>query len=209
MDDNPQDLCAPWAYNGFHNKFGHHGDVKLRLIAQRLGYKLTGKSDSCDACNLIKTKAKSVPKITKSVVTKVDERVGLDITGPFPLTSGTTHCSINQKIYLFGIIDHYSKKMINSFHPHKDALIDFVSKAQVFMSARKTPIQAIRMDNAGENLAIENFCRSNNINVEYTPPDTPKLNGIIERAFAIRWEKAKILPQAAGLKDKIKKIKKF
>ena len=76
------------------------------------------------------------------------------------------------------------------------------------MSARKTPIQAIRMDNAGENLAVEKFCKDKNIRVEYTPPDTPKLNGVIERAFAIRWEKAKILLQAAGLKDKIKKNKK-
>ena len=65
------------------------------------------------------------------------------------------------------------------------------------------------MDNAGENLAIEKFCKDNSINVEYTPPDTPKLNGIIERAFAIRWEKAKILLQDAGLKDKIKKNKKI
>ena len=154
--------------------------------------------DSYTPCNLIKTKAKSVPKITKSVVTKVGERVGLDVTGHFPLTSGTNHCSINQKLYWLEIIDHYSKKMINSFHSHKDALIKFVSEAHVFMTTRKTPIQAIRMDNVGENLAIENFCKINNINVEYTPPDTPKLNCIIERAFAIRWKKAKILLQAAG-----------
>ena len=99
--------------------------------------------------------------------------------------------------------------MINSFHSRKDALIDFVTEAQVFMTARKTPIQSIQMDNAGENLAVEKFCNENNIAIEYTPPDTPKLNGVIERAFAIRWEKAKILLQAAGLKDKIKKNKKI
>ena len=110
MDDNPQHSYAPWPYNDFHNKFGHHGDVNLRLIAQCLGYKLTGKPDNCYTCNLIKAKAKSIPKITKSVVTKVGERVGLDVTGPFPLTSGINHRPINQKLYRFGIIDHYSKK---------------------------------------------------------------------------------------------------
>ena len=209
MNEEPQESYAPWPYDDFHDKFGHHGDVKLRLIAQRLGYKLIGKPKSCDACNLIKAKAKSIPKITKSVATKVGERVGLDITGPFPMTSGINHRPINQKLYWFGIIDHYSKKMINAFHCRKDALIDFVTEAQVFMTARKTPIRSIRMDNAGENLAVEKFCNENNIAIEYTPPDTPKLNGVIERAFAIRWEKAKILLQAAGLKDKIKKNKKI
>ena len=65
------------------------------------------------------------------------------------------------------------------------------------------------MDNAGENLIVEQFCKDNNINIEYTPPDTPKLNGVIERAFAIRWDKTKILLQAASLKNNIKKNKKI
>ena len=203
-----QELSS-WPYDDFHDKFGHHGDAKLRLIAQRLGYKLTGKPSACDACNLIKSKAKAIPRMTKTVVMEVGGKVGLDITGPFPLTSGTNHRPINQKLYWFSMIDHYSKKMVNSFHSQKDALVDFVAEAHAFMRGRKTPIQTIRMDNAGENVAVEKFCNENNIQVEYTPPDTPKLNGIIERAFAIRWEKAKILLQAAGLKDKIKKNKKI
>ena len=64
------------------------------------------------------------------------------------------------------------------------------------------------MDNAGENIVIRKRCQNDwNINVEHTPPDTPKLIGIQERAFAIRWGKAKIIMQAAGLKDSVKKNK--
>ena len=70
--------------------------------------------------------------------------------------------------------------MINFFHSRNDALIDFVSKAQVFMTARRTPIQSRRRDNVDENLAIKTFCKENNFKVEYTPPDVPKLNYIIE-----------------------------
>ena len=66
------------------------------------------------------------------------------------------------------------------------------------------------MDNAGENLAAEKKGKEEyGINVEYVPPDTPKLNGVVECEFAIRWEKAKILMQCAGLKDRVKTNKKI
>ena len=78
------------------------------------------------------------------------------------------------------------------------------------MAARKTPIRILRMDNAGENIAVQKKCTTVwNITVEKTPPDTPKMNGKIELAFAIQWEKAKILMQAAGLKQNDKCNKKI
>ena len=55
------------------------------------------------------------------------------------------------------------------------------------------------MDNAGENLAVEEFCRHKNIGYKFTPSDTPKLNGQIERSFAVRLEKSMVLMINAGL----------
>ena len=49
------------------------------------------------------------------------------------------------------------------------------------------------MDNAGENKLLQQYCNQNNITAEYAPLDTSKINESKERAFAIRWEKAKIL----------------
>ena len=98
--------------------------------------------------------------------------------------------------------------MISAFKYTKSELVDFVHEVCVFMKSRCTPIQTVRMDNAGENIAVRKFCEQNNIKIEYTPPQTPKLNGIIECAFAIRWEKAKLLMQNAGIKDEVKKNKK-
>ena len=65
------------------------------------------------------------------------------------------------------------------------------------------------MDNAGENIAVAKLCKINNITIEYTPPDTPKLNNMVERGFAIRWEIAKTLMQNAGLKNKAKMNKRI
>ena len=97
-----------------------------------------------------------------------------------------------------------------NFGSTKNQIVIFVRQAWEFMKTRGTPIQIIRMDNAGENKAVERLCKQEfNIKVEYTPPDTPKLNGIVERGFAIRWEKAKILMQNAGLKDNVKRNKQI
>ena len=97
--DNHHKELSQWPYDDFHDKFGHHGDDKLRLIAQHMGCKLSGSPSNCDACNMIKSKAKDIPKTSKTTITKVGEKVGLDITGPFPLTSGQNHRSINQKLH--------------------------------------------------------------------------------------------------------------
>ena len=71
------------------------------------------------------------------------------------------------------------------FMSSKSDLIYFVEQAHTFMSSRKTPIQSLQMDNAGENQAIETFYSQNDIVVKHTPPDTSKLNIIIERAFVV------------------------
>ena len=85
-------------------------------------------------------KAKPISRITKTVVHTVGEKVGLDISGPFPLCSGTGHRPIKHKLYWCAIIDHYSKKMMNSFCYKKDHIINFVEEAHKFMLGRKTPI---------------------------------------------------------------------
>ena len=46
------------------------------------------------------------------------------------------------------------------------------------MNARKSPIKTICMDNVGEKQVVQLLYKNHlNVNVEMTPPDTPKLNG--------------------------------
>ena len=131
------------------------------MLAKKLVYELRGEPSSCDACDIIKSKAKQIPRSTKGKVTAVGEIMGLDITGPFPITNGTNHRVSNHKLYWCSMIDHYSRKTLNY------------------------------------------------INIEFTPPDTPKINSIMERGFAIWWGKAKILLQTSGLKDSAKRNQKI
>ena len=46
-------------------------------MAHLLGYKLMGALSQCDACFMMKSKAKAVPKTSSSVCTKKGECMGL------------------------------------------------------------------------------------------------------------------------------------
>jgi len=52
------------------------------------GYKLIGKKEECDACKMIKDKAKLVPRSTseENKAKRIGERIYVDITGSFPVT---------------------------------------------------------------------------------------------------------------------------
>ena len=47
-------------YNDAHHKWGHHGEERLRKMAKTKGVRLTGTMDPCDACGIVKVKAKPI-----------------------------------------------------------------------------------------------------------------------------------------------------
>ena len=59
------------------------------------------------------------------------------------------------------------------------------------------------MDNSGENKVFGNnlYKIKYDINVEYTAPNTPEQNGVVERAFATLYGKARAMYARAGLTD--------
>ena len=138
------------------------------MLAKKLVYELRGEPSSCDACDIIKSKAKQIPRSTKGKVTAVGEIMGLDITGPFPITNGTNHRVSNHKLYWCSMIDHYSRKILNWFTHRKDDLVNFAEQSCSYMDGRKKTIETIRMDNAGENQAVKTFCTDRNINIKFT-----------------------------------------
>ena len=205
--DEPKLL--PYPMNEAHDKWGHFGEKRLRKMATLKGFRLVGKITACDACGLVKTKASPIAKSSpdEKKAKEVGERLYVDITGPFPLTGGKWHKSIRNKMFWYGMSDEFSGKMISSYQYEKSKLVDMVAETFEYFSGRGQKVKHIRMDNAGENQAVEKLCKSKDITVEYTPPDTPKLNHMVERGFAIRWEGAKVLMQNAGLKPEVKSNK--
>jgi len=200
--DLPSTLTCPKGYktmniNLFHDLHGHDGLPRMKAKAKHLCFHLTGNLKSCDACLAVKTKAKPIQRKTTNPATAPNEQMFLDTTGPFKVRTGT--CGKLTNLFLFGLSDKFSSKMLFGFGTKKSELINFVRESWDVCKGRNLPIKHINMDNAGENLAVEDFCRKNNVDYKFTPPDTPKLNGQIERQFAIRLQKAMVLMVNAGL----------
>ena len=198
-------------YSDAHHKWGHHGEERLRKMAKTKGLRLIGKMEPCDACGIVKVKAKPISTTSdpSKKATDVGERLFVDITGPFPLTATKWHKATRNKLFWYGISDQFSGKMISAFNYNKQELVELVDETFKYFKGRAKPVQYLRMDNAGENQAVAKLCKEQDCIVEFTPPDTPKLNNMVERGFAIRWEIAKTLMQNAGLKNKVKMNKKI
>ena len=99
--------------------------------------------------------------------------------------------------------------MLSAFRNNKSDLVEFVKEVLDYFTGVGKPVENIRLDNAGENIAVANLCKLRNINVEHTPPATPKLNGVVEQGFATQWNMTKIMLQNAGLKENVKRNKKI
>ena len=172
-DDTTPSKC-PTGYksmdiNLFHDLHGHDGMARMKAKAKHLRIHLTGTLNSCDACLAVKSKAKPIQRKTSTPATVPNEQMFLDTTGPLKVCTGTHGRLTN--LFLFGLSDKFSSKMLFGFGNEKTELINFVKQSWEVCKGRNFAIKNINMDNAGENLAVENFCRKNNIGYKFTPPD--------------------------------------
>ena len=60
------------------------------------------------------------------------------------------------------------------------------------------------MDNAGENLALASKLKQKGISVEFTAPNTPQQNGVIERGFATLMSRGRAMMAHAGFTNAMK-----
>ena len=67
------------------------------------------------------------------------------------------------------------------------------------------PVRYIRLDSAGENLAVAATCKQKGVIVEYTAPYTPQFNGVVERMFATIKGKGTACLVESGIKEKARK----
>jgi len=182
--------------NLYHDLHGHDGLSRMRAKAKVLGIHLIGTLH-CDACSTVKGTSAAIQRQTNHPAKEPNEQMFLDTTDPFRVRVGQRGRLSN--LFLFGCSDKYSSKMLFGFGSEKSDVISIFEDIYYICNGKNPQIKNVTMDNAGENLAISKFCRHKNIGFKFTPPDTPKLNGMIERGVAIRLEKAKVLMKNANL----------
>ena len=129
---------------------------------------------------IAKARQKNVKKITSKKVKHFSGRIILDISSPeYKGVSGKQHWLL--------ILDKHSDMRWSRFPKQKSDLSEialaFIKKLE---QEQGTKVAFIRLDNSGENRALEAACKQEGLGIEFefTVPNTPQQHGRIERTFA-------------------------
>ncbi len=75
--------------------------------------------------------------------------------------------------------------------PRKSGIHLPLLKLVVMNKAAGKPCRYLRCDNAGENESyVQQVCEENDRQLEMTAPNTPQMNGVVERSFATYKDRA-------------------
>jgi hypothetical protein len=75
-------------------------------------------------------------------------------------------------------------RSMSFFVKKKNLLSKIVDELLIKLFAAKYVIKYLRCDNTGENLEnLSSVCTKHDIQIEYTAPNTPQQNGVVERKF--------------------------
>ena len=155
-----------------------------------------------DACMRIKAKAKAIKKESTKRAEQVCERLCLDTSGPFaPTLGGNT--------YWGEICDDKSNKSWDTLMKKKSAVPTLVEDLVIELKAQGHQVKYLRMDNAGEHSKeLIRKCHQLGVEPEFTAPNTPQQNGIVERRFVTDRDRAMAMMVAAGLNEEMRMLLK-
>ena len=161
-----------------HGLLGHPDTRTVRAMAAKQGWTLTGTVKPCGSCALAKARAKAIPKSTLTKAKAPGERLFLDISGPYS-------DSLNQNRYWLRIVDDFTRYSWDCFLPRKSGIHIPLDKLLKMNKAAGKPCKFLRCDNAGENESyVQELCIEYDVQLEMTAPNTPQMNGVVERSFA-------------------------
>ena len=177
----------------------HLGEKLLRITFNALGVKLTGKLKACDGCCRANAKAKAVRKVTNTIAEKIGERLFVDTSGPYPETSAGNK-------YWICVVDDKTRKSWSEFRRTKSEIVKIVEKKIEDLKNMGHTVKYLRCDNAGEHQSkMTEMCKKYNIEMEYTAPYTPQMNGVVERRIAVLLNGARAAMYAANFNEETRK----
>ncbi len=190
-----------------HRRLGHANEDAIRKTCKHLGWKLVrGSMQVCTACTAAKAKRKNIPKHDNPNPSKAPgERMYIDqsrLTG-----DDKTHITDPNWCML---VDEHSQLKFSSFHATKDGQVQPKCEQFNLFKLQGKPVKYLRMDNAGENKALEQAMNGKdwklNIWPEYTARDTPQQNHLAELSIASIAAKARALMNDANVPLSVRRI---
>ncbi len=177
--------------NEVHNKLAHMGEAILRKTMQNYSMKLTGKLLPCNACMRAKDRAKDVKKITESPATSAGERLFVDATGPFEQSIGGMRFDMK-------IVDQFSRKTWSGHMKTKDQILEMIQMHIDVLMGQGKEVKFLRCDNASKQGGkLATLCQERGIQLEYTAPNTPQQNSMVERKITTNRNRAFVMLLAA------------
>ena len=173
--------------NDLHVALAHSHAETLRETARQHGVEVVGELVSCAGCSEAKRRRMPVPKSTNSRSTKPFERLFVDLSGKRLASSGGHH-------YLMMIVDDFSRFGWTYFLKEKSDVPAVFAGFLADIRAQGTPsiVEFLRSDNGTEFTKGEfvTLLDHHRIRREYTPGDSPKYDGVVERRIALVLEAA-------------------
>jgi hypothetical protein len=177
--------------NALHGILGHPSEQFVRTTAKMFDWKIIGEFIDCEACAIAKAKQKNLPKSNYNKSTIPGERLYIDI-------SSVNQPSFGSSKYWLLIVDEFSKMKWSFFLKTKDE-----STGKTLRSEFNKTTKYLQCDNAGENLNLQAECKQQEMGIffEFTAPNTPQQNGVVERAFATLYGRIRAMLNSSNLKQ--------
>ena len=186
-----------------HEKLRHINAWATVQIADSLGWVLTGNQTiNCASCATGKVKQKSLNKV--KIPDPDDEkdwyRAYLDILTVKKADNMPEPPNPNWRIIVLGT---NVQLKFSHFFKSKNKMIQPTCELMHWWGQAGILIKKLRMDNAGEYIALEKRLKSeswkNPVEIEYTARDTPQQNSTVEVAFYALANKARAAMHHATL----------
>ena len=176
-----------------HDMLGHFSEAATHTMAKLLGWKIQqGPMRPCQACAIAKAHQCDLPgqpNLQAAVPVEEEVRDGknrmfLDIQTGKPREGMKPSTTPVWRI----MVDQRTRMKFTSFHAMKDGMVEpTVQQLQAFKRIGRK-VEVIQMDNAGENKALEDKCKSSEINLgidfEQTGRNMPQRNSLAETGLA-------------------------
>jgi len=184
-----QDLHPVMTADEAHEKLGHINNQAVKSTANKLGWKLTGKSSICEACTEGKARQKDIVSRNQLSEKHHDEtcnqRIYLDISSV--QNTEFMEFEIVRKPYWRIIVDERTGMKFSDFFQTKNGMVEPTCEVVNKWINSGINVNTIRCDDGGENKALEKRLNSSDwklhLKFEYTGRNTPQRNHLAEVAF--------------------------
>ena len=181
-----------------HQRLGHLSQQNLRLIEKNDLYRgtLAPKHEiDCHTCAEANGKRKSFKLRASTRAESPLEMIHTDLWGPINVSSHGFR-------YFASFVDDATRYSTVTFLNNKSELAEaFANFKAIAENLHSTTIKSVVCDNGGEYSSnnLKQFCAKAGIEIKYTPPYSPQLNGVSECFNRVLLVKARALMLQANL----------